>query len=264
MVDAAKPKVITQRGIVGFFDILGYQSFLENNEASEAVIGVLNALLGMPAKARQMCLCVSDDEELWKRFFSQIHPLIFSDTILLSIPFDSKDDELSKKAKWFALLLQTMVLQRQLFDFGLPIRGAVAVGDYVFQQSCFAGRPIIEAYKTAQDLDLAAVVLTDGAYSELSAFLCDKTFRDVIEPILKDYAIPLKNSQSKRFKTVDFTWFGNPNLKNFREDATKLVAECFRRHNKHIPAKAHTKLENTEKLIRFLTSQPFWESDNPD
>jgi len=56
-----------------------------------------------------------------------------------------------------------------MFESGLPIRGAIAFGDFVFTAHVFAGLPILDAHELGNRLDLAACATHQTAVAELKA-----------------------------------------------------------------------------------------------
>lgn len=65
--------------------------------------------------------------------------MVFSDTILLSLPFSesipesfSDDAALLPSYYWLAFLTAASSLQIKLFEAGLPVRGAIEYGQFSF------------------------------------------------------------------------------------------------------------------------------------
>ena len=75
----------TKKGIVALLDILGYQSFLENNEPSTAVDEVLKALIDAPTYTKNHLKDVFAKHEEIVHMVDSMQPLIFSDSILLTL-----------------------------------------------------------------------------------------------------------------------------------------------------------------------------------
>jgi hypothetical protein len=244
-------------GIIGFFDILGYQSFLENNEVGDAVKTVLDSFLTMPKQCRDhFDQILGKKDERANQILDEIESLIFSDTILLTCPYNSADDDETKLVRWLILNYQAATLQRKMFDSGLPVRGAISHGDYIIEKACFAGRPIIEAYRTCNLLDAAAVVLTKSAEDEIKRLhkirYPDDQLSELFSNIIVEYLMPMKGFEAKRLLTVNFALLETSAFQSLDGDERKLVSECFWKHNKDIPPSAYDKLNHTEMLLRFL------------
>jgi hypothetical protein len=239
-----------ENGFVGLFDILGYQSFLENNEPNEAMEEVLQALRSMPAAAVDSIAGTFTDTEFQKAVAvaKQIRHLIFSDTVLLTLGLPEKHDKATRNGYLLVFLLQTIILSRKMFDFGLPLRGAITFGDYSVQDHCFVGKPIVEAYRTASRVDAAAVVLGDSCLNNANEAFGKYSS---IGLMLGEYLMPMKGGAPERKKVVNIAAFPVDGLR-LQGDERALVAECFWKHGKDIPPTAFQKLTNTEMLLRFF------------
>ena len=47
-------EITTKYGLIGFFDILGYSNFLQNNSAGDAAQVVVNVLQSLPTEVRSI------------------------------------------------------------------------------------------------------------------------------------------------------------------------------------------------------------------
>jgi len=246
-------------GIVGFFDILGYQNFLEHNKEETSYARVIDKLLSIrdtiPANLKSSIRGATDmgfkivDEMTW---------LVFSDTVVLTLPLPKEDKPNELAMRWSAFLLSSIHLWREMFDFGLPIRGAIDCGNYYTKEYCLAGDPIIAAYKLAHDLDLAAIALTQRAFSvstetanhpeekkNLSAVLPTQVLQyKAPRKMQNPESIPLLNSLGVLFST-------NPEIK---PDVTQYVLSRFWAHKKQLDEDGLRKAKNTETHLRFILS----------
>jgi len=249
---SSETKIKTQKGIVGSFDILGYSSFLENNEPEVAAEIVQKHLLtlrddlilkhdktfeGMPT----LWFCEAMSEMNW---------LIFSDTILLTTPYRDSDEATEMLNRWTTFLFNAITMCRHMFDNGLPLRGSIAFGDYFVKDNCFAGRPIIEAYKTVQNMELACTALSESAVLESDSVLKLSKLSLGLSWALADYLVPLKYSKEARLKVLLPSYETCPKLST--TDLRQAVAESFWKHNKELSASALQKLNNTEMMFRFF------------
>jgi len=140
-----------------------------------------------------------------------------------------------------------------MFQKDLPVRGAIGYGPYFVKKTCFAGKPIVEAYRLANSLDLAGCALTPSACDQVKKLLSGETFktaREFINTLLVEYLTPLKNSEQKRLLMIDFSI---PNYSAM--DIRQIVVESFHGHNKDIPESAQTKVQNTEMMLRFFVAR---------
>jgi hypothetical protein len=243
------------KGLVGFFDILGYQNFVDNNDVEEGVKSVIEALEVMPKSVQEVAekLLIKFDENT-RETLAETQSLVFSDTIVLACPVDGNDTPRRQYARWMNFLIQAAILQRKMFHFGFPIRGAISFGAFMTGKSCFAGRAIIEAYKQTNKLDLAGVAFTDSGRKEMERLLTQTpdTGTRKFAGLAVEYLVPVKEGEQVRRWTVNFAELFVPAaFPDLSGDARKLVSDCFWRHNKDIPQSALSKLTNTELLLRY-------------
>jgi hypothetical protein len=270
------PKVET--GFVGFFDILGYKSFLETGitEVTLRVIEILSRLPdkvdeavkihfglqnGMLEKARENGVSAPFEQML--RELSRIVPLVVSDSILLRCSYDENHGT-EKAAQAATFVVYANVLQRLMFEEGLPLRGAIAFGDFVFVDHVFAGKPIIDAHTLGQSLDLAACAIHETAEKEFNALIAAAPgqwdgFLNEGQQLVQ-YQTPVKKVKTSEVKAqeklllLNLAW---PTLKGYtplkdRKEPRKYVEEQFSAHSKQLGPEVALKVENTEKFLRLL------------
>lgn len=242
----ATSQLTAQSGIVALFDILGYQQFLAANPpqmAAERVLSFLSALPDTCAASLKELLGKGDPRIVKELESHSIKWLVFSDTILLTCPLEGDQETLGKR--WLTFLGHCGMLSRQMFEYGLPIRGAVAVGTFFIQGLCFAGIPIVEAYNLLTQLDIAACVMTESARTEIIRDLEGRLTRPIA--LAYDYLIPLKNSSEKIMFVIPPL---APSIFNNAEDIRQYVNDAFRGHGKDLPREAYQKMVNTEMFLR--------------
>lgn len=261
MVEKVQPDVAT--GIIGLFDILGYKNFLKNNSPESAAEEVLRKITSLktevinklisPMLAKQKTVTPETAASLKKFLECGINWLIFSDTILITCPYLENDTVSAKQLKWALFLGVSVVLLSEMFEFGLPIRGAIGFGNFMTHGNCFVGTPIVEAYECSHDIELAACVLCESArveiYEKLSSSRdSDNNIEQLIKALMVFYLIPKKENKSEKLFTLNINPFRN------RNDIRQIVLESFWKHKKDISPSAYQKAENTEKFFRFLIS----------
>lgn len=132
-------------------------------------------------------------------------------------------------------------MQVRLFRTGLPLRGAIDFGRFFIQDTCFAGRPIINAYELCNTLELAACVLTPEASDRVKAFLSGSG----LNPFVSEYFVPTKNGEFRFFLTKTAVHEKNIGLR-------QQVMKAFWGHGKDISIEAQRKALNTEQWLRYL------------
>lgn len=253
-------------GIIGLFDILGYKSFLDNNdpsgETANEVIRILSSSIDEAKNEVHKILKanVGEDPEALRLVSETLekdsHSFVVADTFVITIGYLDSAVILEKQVKWllFIMLLQKFITK--MFDYGLPVRGGVSFGKLRIENSIFIGKPIAEAYETAQELEIATGILSESAIQEINKIKdlegATKDFEEVIiHRSLVKYLIPKKENKSKKHFAIPM----NVDLFHDKNDIRQLVLECFWKHNKDIPLSAQPKVDNTEKFIRFLKAR---------
>jgi hypothetical protein len=147
-------------GFVGFFDILGYGSFLESGitDVTSKVVEILATLPQWVGEELKGHLGNAVDADMQSEL-EQVVPLVVSDSILLRSAYDENCDLRKRASQAASFVMAADVLQRKMFEFGLPLRGAIAFGDFIVRGYVFAGKPIIDAYKLGHGLQLAACAI---------------------------------------------------------------------------------------------------------
>lgn len=243
-------------GIVGFFDILGYQSFLANNapDAAEKVVSKLIGIEDSMGTEMRKAFSHHQTPEKVEELIGLIHWLVFSDTIVLYSHFDDQDKPSTRSNRWLVFNFVCILLWRKMFEYGLPLRGVIHTGDFLVQRACFAGRAIVEAYQLAEDFDLAACAYSPKAFTELIEH-ANATNHEVmwsyIPTQIFEYLVPRKMSPSVRMHVINpLTIILQDQNRYMKGDISQLVHEVFLKHNKDIAAQAIPKLENTERYLR--------------
>jgi hypothetical protein len=259
-----------ETGLVGFFDILGYKSFLEPGitDVTFKVINVLDGLknrvelrlkdhLGLRngSKDSEQARFGGDLFEKAKQQVEQINLLVVSDSILLLCPYDEQIDNPSQAATF---VVAAFMLERIMFEEGLPLRGAIAFGDFISKGCVFAGKPIIDAYELGDSLDMSACAIHSTAETEFQRLV-------VLVPALKGFlnegTLLVRHPVSiKKAETglpllfLNFAWSTPTGYKplKYRHDLRQYVHEQFLAHNKQIASEAISKVENTDRFFRFL------------
>jgi len=253
------------KGIIAYFDILGYQSFLENNSASDTADDVLDLITTLPVEVKTELEEVwhqSTPEHCWedvKEMPQRVKHLVFSDTIVLLLPFDEKQVKSGWMSGAFAcMIFMAFKFSGRMFQRGLPTRGVIHVGDFLTRGNCFAGKGMVEAYKLCGSLDFSGLVLSPEAEAELAhcdqqqTVLNERQAPYLLVPILS----PLKGGMEKRFQHVNWTrGVSKDCFVTIADDVIQFVMKAFWAHNKDCPSAVDSKIRNTCKVVRrFLVA----------
>jgi hypothetical protein len=163
--------------------------------------------------------------------------------------------------RYLGFLMACLTLNRKMFELGLPLRGAIDIGEFVSVQNCFAGKVIVSSYEKTQRLDLAATVVSDEAfnyYAELMAearlsfktAVSDEQFQEVRDVFFLEHLIPLNDGQKRRHRALNILTLDAPGISEINPDIRAYVVESFSKHKKDVPPEVYPKLNNTEILLR--------------
>jgi len=202
---------LVKHGIIGFFDILGYGSLLENNEPEDIYKEFYPILENLEEyfkynfkviiKRKEKII---DIKHKFQNLIDDIKWFVISDTILITFN-TSKYSKEEMCFSWTIFLAACTMLQIKMFQEGLPLRGVINYGKYIVKNNFFAGRPIIEAYKISKDLDFAACVLTLKAikifFKDKNILEQSKGIRLILNPFL-NYFVPKKGNKKIRMDTL--------------------------------------------------------------
>jgi len=101
------PQIQPEIGFIGFFDILGYSQIMLNNNIHKTSQFVSDTLMNIPKDliSRLRNIHANDnnqqmghpfDAEEWQRMLDKVQWIIFSDSILISMPMNPEMDALSQ------------------------------------------------------------------------------------------------------------------------------------------------------------------------
>jgi len=257
-------------GFVGYFDILGYTQIMLNNNIHKTAQFVSDTLMNIPrdmiASLRSPYLAVrplevapeSSERDDWSQILDKVSWIIFSDSILISLPFDPALPEQDLVQHYLAFSIVCASLMNRCFTAGFPLRGAIAVGEFFIEDRCFAGRPIINAYYATQQLEFAGCVLDEGANSLISEWrkhLVKKGARNLLDKLDQTtilYLVPLKENVDERHRTINWVTLDTPGFSPIAGDIRELTTRAFLMHNKIAVPSVQGKINNTEMFIRHV------------
>jgi hypothetical protein len=251
-----------QNGLIGFFDILGYQAFLENNPpetAADTVLAVLGKLTGL--KDEMLLHMMKDLDVLQDRIEVEPQWLVFSDTVLLYLDLNKVTEPLGHEPEsrgqkielhFYVFLLECIALWNAMFAAGLPLRGAITQGNYLVKGPCFAGIPIVQAHQLGNDLNCAGVAIDQSVEQWRNTNL-----PGAVGPgsLYYDYLFPSKSKGSMQGAALNLAYSLQKGEAVWGEDVRHDIEVSFSKHNKHIAQGVSAKVENTEKLLRVLKSK---------
>jgi hypothetical protein len=240
-------------GVVGYFDILGYKNFLENNEEiTKPVMDVVD----------RFSECTDDIKLFFQNKFQNppnevkliedvINDLgwqILSDTIIV-YPKTKREVPIDQAYSIWVFCVYCSVLMRHMFKFGFPLRGVISNGDFYFKDGAIAGRPIVRAYELVQELDIAACILENNVVNKLiEAKILD-------EVLLIKYPIPSKSKKPENYYTLNYLSMKTEEYPQINLNFRQSILESFCKHNKSISPSVDSKINNTEYFFQFIKNK---------
>lgn len=259
-----------QTGFVAFFDILGYKQIMLNNDIHKTAQLVSDTLINIPANIIKNVktgenMPETDQFEVkqttidsWQKTLSKINWLIFSDSILISLPFEPQAPLLQILQHYAAFVIVCATLLNKTFSAGLPLRGAISFGEFFIEEKCFAGKPIISAYRTAQELEFSGCILAEDAnnfVSQLRKEVIKKGHENMLTMLDQTtilYLVPKKGAPSKRNRTINWVALDLEDFPKIEGNIRDYVTTAFLSHNKIALPLVQAKITNTEMFIRHV------------
>ena len=203
--------ITLKTGYLAVFDILGYREMTRDRESLVATIGQIKK------NKRTMKAFAEVDKNCT---FS-----MFADTLVISSP--------SSISPMFPVWCYAFF--RAMLRSGMPLRGAIAKGDYFHDGNLYGGAALSDAHELAESLDFAGCILAPSA-EDLAASKSD-WFRLISVPIkgagkCKMYVLRLADSD-----------LADPAL------CRQAVRKSFEGFGKRITAGCLSKLTNTVEVL---------------
>jgi hypothetical protein len=265
-------------GFVGYFDILGYTQIMLNNNIHKTAQFVSDTLINIPQDMidslrlpyqdiRPLEVAPeSSERDEWSQILDRVSWIIFSDSILISLPFDPNLPEPDLVRHYLAFSTVCASLMNRCFTAGFPLRGAISVGEFFIEDRCFAGRPIINAYYATQQLEFAGCVLDEAANSLISEsrkHLVKKGEGNLLDKLDQTtilYMVPLKENLDERLRTINWVLLDTPGFSPIAGDIREVATRAFLMHNKIAVPAVQGKINNTEMFIRHVLTNLRWEA----
>jgi hypothetical protein len=244
------------RGLVAVFDVLGFRSFCQHNTDQKIAEEVLTTIDLVPEAMNGLLtnsLYQGKNPGKTEEFVSKMEWLVFSDTILVTLP-QAEEARLDLIIVYFGACA---IFNRIMFDRGLPLRGSIQLGSFLLGNRCVAGRVIVEALDQLHELESACTAVSDGTWAHLH----DRFNKDDNKEMTASMLLGMLPRESIRCKSgikklAVLNWFnvrqGNtPNP----PDLKKYVMDAFLAHGKQLDASAFNKAQDTVELFEKFTTR---------
>ncbi len=189
--------------------------------------------------------------------------LTFSDTIFVAMPFERSDHPNTVKFNLIFFTILAAFIHRRMFEIGLPVRGAVHIGDVIISKRCFAGKAVVDAYRLGKKCQIAATVVSHEAHKLLfeifsepkgKHFMCVDSIIECDVPTgTKQLSKSLLGNSTEKMKTLCWFFLEMGRIEPFviPTDLDSFVREKFTSHGKKLSGdKEIKKAVNTAKLFQ--------------
>lgn len=179
------------------------------------------------------------------------------------MPFDVPGDRDELKFNLIFFTLLVAYINRRMFEIGLPIRGAIHIGDVVLGKRSFAGKAVMDTHRLAGKCQVAGTVVSPEAHTFiLDTFSEPKGYHFMYMDVMVETDIPTGTKQLSKLivgydseKMNTLCWFylqmGQKERFVIPSDLNRYITEKFSAHEKRVDdAGVKMKIFNTEKLFR--------------
>ena len=198
-----------------------------------------------------------------KILIDRLHWLTFSDTVFVALPYDlsAKPQKIKFDLIFFTIL--AIYINRRMFEIGLPMRGAIHIGDVKLSRRCFAGKAIVEAHTLGAQFQAAVTAISEQANAlifntfmerEPVRFLFSQSMVECDIPTgIKDVSQFIACNTSVKAKTLCWFYFKMGSIAPFNipSDLHSYITGRFTANGKTLPSyKEKLKVANTVKLFK--------------
>jgi hypothetical protein len=243
--------------VFGIFDVLGFTSFCENCEphAAEKVLKIIDDFeTEIPRLVWQHFDPANQAPQDKKDMVtSRLRWLTFSDTVFVAMPLEADDQPDTVKFNLIFFTMLVAYINRRMFEIGLPMRGAIHVGEVTVSRRCFAGKAIVEAHRLSEKVQVATTVVSEAANAFFIQTCPSGTgLNTFFKSAVIECDLPTKTSGMERIKTLCWFFLHLGHLPPFiiPADLKVYITEKFTEHGKVLVDEAKNKVANTEKLFR--------------
>lgn len=197
-----KIKGIIKKRYIGYFDIMGFKSFIEEEGVEEVY-----------RQLEKVQVAVSNQERYEIGYGeAKVKSVIFSDSFFFFTENDTEEDLKT-------IIFNMSFIQGILFKIGLPFRGAVAFGDTIIEQDIdkplFLGKPLIYAYLLEQELNFYGILVHHSIMKKIEGY------ESFDFPFIKEARVKLKGSTAFHELIVPFNLLipgdSNETIENYKD-----------------------------------------------
>jgi hypothetical protein len=223
-----------EKQLVAILDFLGYKTQLWNDDGTIKSDG-LNSLyerffllnLAKDDSTKFNGVGITDDKKFYK-YNEKVNHFIASDTIMLW----AKEE----KANYLIAAIAKLVLTA--LGYGIPLRGALAYGDCIFDflKKIIIGYPIVEAVNAERYQNWIGVGVTDNAAE------CLKKIWGIVP-----YIVPMKQKNEEKIVDIKYAvaW-------HWAEEESNAAEIYIERMSELAPIRDTIKYKNTSMFVKSV------------
>jgi len=255
-------KKLVEKGIVAYFDILGYQNFLINNNINDCIDKIEGILVKLPVEIETDFFHLKDNSsikaeeyyeykkklvDIRKDLINHLNTLFISDTIIFF--FDIANIKNNIPFCLQQMLVYLIIFMKLSFENGFPMRGFVDYGEYYFNNdvniNIIAGKTIVKCHQETSAFDFSGLVIDDSVRKYCMNFNYDILNLLFDKKVIADYLVNLKNKE-------DHKYVCNFIIDGINENLDQYIFNSFHKHNKEISNEVMKKINNTENIMKHF------------
>lgn len=242
-------------GLVAWLDVLGFKTLLSANEDKAHVWVEVLGFLKSSHEIQEMHSPTPFQQESIGLSHDDYKVTAFADTVVSSVDISRAGKDKTKQWHWITnFLMKNAYLCRQMFDYGLPVRGGISMGKFYHSSLGFAGKPFVTAESLSSCLDLSACVFSDECINHVKSIIGNSNFlwfghqcQIKAEPFVRDFYVLDYFSRGVVKATKD----ANDIKNDFSSaDLNQVVLNSFMAHGKQIEDESvRNKITNTVSML---------------
>lgn len=164
---------------IAFFDVLGYRSFINNNEIIRVIEKMDDLIAGL-----QFSTHISQEN------VKLLEYIIFSDSVV----FYTHD---FSSTSFYRLIHVSKIFIYAALVLGLPVRGSVSMGEFHVKENLFFGKALVEAYENGEDQNWSGAFINDRCLNYVAENYPQTLSKLENKGYLLKYDVPCKSGIKK-------------------------------------------------------------------
>lgn len=239
---------------ISFFDLLGFVSFLKNNDNTEMEYRIDHLYRDIEYALSKDQLNNEINGYITHNIsHSQINCLTISDSII----FWSNDNSVNAFRE---IVEVTFLFNQRMTNWNFPVRGALVYGEFgikkwddvnsinkTYRANSIYGKGLIRAYELVNSLEWSGAILDD---SVTSAVHIQSEIETILSRVAVNYPVPTKHGVKNFYSFfIEKPGFNSEVLKNKIDHIENFI---FKGDNKEFDESIERKFSNTIEFLKYL------------